>query len=123
MLLIVGAGFTGWPVMMATIAEAAILAWLFAMLADLGIAEAESVESPRTCTPGTATDSAVCQFTAHQRLLAVTSFACCAMSPARCGGTTFSTSPLKESNSVLTVMLFTSTSFASWFGRYSMIAL
>jgi hypothetical protein len=37
------------------------------MLADLGIAEADNVESPSTWTPLIAIDSAVCQSTPHQR--------------------------------------------------------
>ncbi len=73
--------------------------------------------------PATAIDSVVCQLTPHQRLLEVISFAWRAISAAPCGGTTFSTSPLNESNSVLIVMPLTSTSFASWFGRYSMMPL
>src|SRR5262245_18912340 len=93
------------------------------MLADLGIAAAGSVASPRTYTPATAIDSVVCQLTPHQRLLAVISLAWRAISAAPWGGTTLSTSPLNESNSVLTVIALTSTSFASWFGRYSMMPL
>ena len=41
------------------------------MLADLGIAGADRVESPRTCMPLTATDSAVIQSIPHQRSFAV----------------------------------------------------
>ncbi len=80
---------------------AAILAWLLAMLADLGIAGAESVASPSTCTPFTAFDSMVRQSTSHQRLFVVMRPAFAAMSPARCGGTTLSTSPFTSSTSSL----------------------
>ena len=72
--------------------------------ADLGIAGADSVASPSTCTPFTAFDSMVRQSTSHQRLLVVMRPACAAMSPARCGGTTFSTSPFTSSNSSFTVI-------------------
>ena len=74
------------PFSSSTIAAAAILAWLFAMLADFGIAGADSVASPSTCTPFTAFDSMVRQSTSHQRLLVVIRPAFCAMSAARCGG-------------------------------------
>jgi hypothetical protein len=53
--------------------------------------------------PFTAFDSMVRQSTSHQRLLVVIRPACCAMSAARCGGTTFSTSPFTSSSSSLTV--------------------
>jgi hypothetical protein len=103
------------------IAPAAILAWLFAMLADFGIAGAESVASPRTCTPFTAFDSMVRQSTSHQRLLVVMRPALAATSAARCGGTTFSTSPFTSSTSSRTVIELPSTPTARELPRYSMI--
>src|SRR5690606_2447631 len=115
----IGVGFGVWPVNSATIADAAILAWLLAMLPDFGIAGADRVESPSPCTFGTATDSMVNQFTSHQRSLVVIRPDDAAMLPARIGGSTFSTSPLKLSNSVLMVRVFTSTSRATSFGTYS----
>src|SRR5258708_14264878 len=69
------------------------------MCPDFGMAEADSVESPSTCTPLTALDSRVRQSTSHQRLLCVIRPAFTAMSPARCGGTTLRTSPRTPSHS------------------------
>ena len=91
------------------------------MWPDFGMAGAESVASPRICTPFATVDSIVSQSTPHQRLLAVMNGL--AMSPALGGGQMFSTSPLNESKSVLAAMPRTSTSFTSEFGRYSIIPL
>ncbi|MNC92583.1 hypothetical protein D3C83_90370 [compost metagenome] len=91
------------------------------MLPDLGMAGPESVASPSTCTPLAASDSVVRQSTPHQRLLAVISPALTAMSPARCGGTTLSTSPFTSSTSSLTVLLRASTPTALELPRNSTI--
>src|SRR6188474_2096091 len=114
---------TGWgdrPFSISTIAAAAILAWLFAMLPDFGMPGPDSVASPSTCTPLTAFDSIVRQSTSHQRLLVVMSPACRAIVPAPCGGTTLSTSPFTSSTSSFTVIVFASTPTALALPRYSM---
>ena len=49
--MITGLGWHGWPLITAMTAAAQILPCWFAMLADLGIAGADSVESPSTCMP------------------------------------------------------------------------
>ena len=56
----------------------------------MGICGAAKVASPSTWMPGAAVASIVSQLTPTQRLLMLTSPALCAMSAARCGGTTFS---------------------------------
>ena len=76
-----GCGLTCCPVSRATMAPAAILPWLFAMLADFGMAAAASVASPRMWIPGAALDSIESQSTSHHRLLVVISFALAAMFP------------------------------------------
>src|SRR5258706_4306971 len=107
------------PFSSSTIAAAAIFAWLFAMLPDFGIAGAESVASPRTWIPLTAFDSIVRQSTSHQRFVPATRPALRAISPAPCGGTTFSTSAFTSSTSSLTVIVFGSTPIALELPRYS----
>ena len=89
------------------------------MWPDFGMAGAENVASPSTCTPGAAVASSVSQFTPTQRALMFARPAWWAMSPARWGGTTFSTSALMSSNSKRAVLVVPSTCFNSALGRYS----
>lgn len=86
---------------------------------DWGIAGAEKVASPSAWMPGAAVDSIVSQFTPAQRPLTFTRPAARAISPARCGGTTFITSAWTSSNSNFATPLAASSCFSSAFGRYS----
>ncbi len=82
------------------------------------------IESPSTWTFFTLTDSKVRKSTSHQRSFAVTTPAERAMAPARCGGTTFSTSALTAScTSNFAVRVATSTSVSTWLPRYSTMPL
>ena len=91
------------------------------MWPDLGIIGAEKVASPSTWMPGAAVASMVSQFTPTQRLLMFSRPAVRARSPARCGGTTLSTSARTSSNSSLATL--PATSFSSALARYSMMPL
>ena len=84
------------------------------MWPDLGIPVAIWIASPRTWTFFTLTDSNVRKSTSHQRSLAVTTPAARAIAPARCGGTTFSTSAFTLScTSNFAVRVATSTSVST----------
>ena len=67
------------------------------MWPDFGIAGAIWIASPSTCTFFTLIDSKVRKSTSHQRLFAVITPAARAIAPARCGGSTLSTSALTSS--------------------------
>src|SRR5512139_2860615 len=102
-------------------AAAHTLAWLVAMWPDFG--RLDPTESPMMWTLGTVVDSKVARLTVHQlpalslRALSLRAPASAQTSPARCLGTTFSTSPLTSSNSVETVILLPSTASGALLGR------
>src|SRR5512139_3538363 len=97
-------------------AAAHTLAWLVAMWPDFG--RLEPTESPMMWTLGTVVDSKVARLTVHQLpALSLRAPPSAQTSPARCLGTTFSTSPLTSSNSVETVILLPSTASGALLGR------
>src|SRR5512139_780943 len=97
-------------------AAAHTLAWLVAMWPDFG--RLDPTESPMTWTLGTVVDSKVARLTVHQLPApSLRAPASAQTSPARCLGTTFSTSPLTSSNSVETVILPPSTASGALLGR------
>ena len=100
------------PARSAVMAAAATLACALAQKPDLGIGAA-MVASPRTYTPGTWTDSNRSARTGTQPVSSVTP-ARSAISPAFCGGMTFSTSALwRVPKAVRAVRVLASTSTTS----------